>query len=172
MSAPSLHRESTDSLILKVLLCLHVVPTPTLNLSVPSGLLYEGTSQILTCTASLPDTVDTDVNVTVQWIHNGTVMMSDVSSMRSPFISTLTLSPLSMTNAGQYSCVATADSPSHYITTSSQGQSSGVILNVTGISVFHGIIHMHRDSSFLQLCLLLMSLLHSLGTQLLVRTIL
>ena len=118
------------------------MPTPTLDLSVPSGLLYEGTSQILTCTVSLPDTVDTDVNVTVQWMHNGTVtavMISDVSSMTSPFISTPTLSPLSMTDAGQYSCVATAYSSSHYITTSSQGHSSEVILNVTGISVFRGI---------------------------------
>ena len=118
------------------------MPTPTLDLSVPSGLLYEGTSQNLTCTVSLSNTVDTDVNMSVQWIHNGTVtdvMISDVSSMRSPFISTLTLSPLSMTDAGQYSCVANADSSSHYITTSTQGHSPEVILNVTGISIFHGI---------------------------------
>ena len=151
------------------------MPTPTLDLSVvPSGLLYEGTSQTLTCTVSLPDTVDTDVNVTVQWklaTASDRVMISDVSNMRSPFISTLTLSPLSMTDAGQYSCVATAGSSSHYITTSSQGHSSEVILNVTGISIFHG-VQMHRGSSFFQLCLLLMLLLHSLGTQLLVRTIL
>ena len=149
------------------------MPTPTLDLSVPSGLLYEGSSQILTCTVSLPDTVDTDVNVTVQWTiatASDRVMISDVSSMRSPFISTLTLSSLSMTDAGQYSCVATADSSSHYITTSSQGNSSEVILNVTGISIFMVYIPMHRNSSFIQPCLLL--ILHSLGTQLLVRTIL
>ena len=119
---------------------MYIVPTPTLDLSVPSGLLYEGTSQILNCTVSLPDTVDTDVKVTVQWrlaTAGDRVMMSDVSSMRYPFISTLILSPLSMTDAGQYSCVATADSSSPYITTSSQGHSSEVILNVTGISIFH-----------------------------------
>ena len=116
---------------------VQAVPTPTLDLSVPSGPLYEGTSQTLTCTVTLPDTVDTDVNVTVQWTHNGTVtdVMTDGFSMRSPFISTLTLSPLSMTEAGQYSCVATADSSSHYITTSNQGNSSEVILIVTGIYV-------------------------------------
>ena len=112
------------------------MPTPTLDLSVPSDLLYESTSQTLTCTVSLPDTVDIDVNVTVQWTlatASDPVVISNVSSMRPPFISTLTLSPLSMTDAGQYSCVATADSSSHYITTSSQGHSSEVILNVTGI---------------------------------------
>ena len=109
-----------------------------MDLSVPSGPLYEGTSQTLSCTVTLPDTVDTDVNVTVQWTHNGTmtdVMISDVSSMRSPFISTLTLSPLSMTDAGQYSCVATADSSSQYISTS-QESSTGVILNVTGEPIY------------------------------------
>ena len=114
------------------------MPIPTLNLSVPSVPLYEGTSQTLDCTVTLPDTVDTDVNVTIQWTHNGTmtdVMISDVSSMRSPFISTLTLTPLSMTDAGQYSCVATADSSSQYITTSSQGNSSDITLSVTSMSI-------------------------------------
>ena len=119
------------------------MPTPTVDLSVPSGPLYEGTSQALNCTVTLPDTVDTDVNVTVQWIHNDTitdVMISDVSSTTSPFISTLTLSPLSMTDAGQYSCIATADSSSQYITTSPRN-GTGVILNVTGEPIyrFHGV---------------------------------
>ena len=114
------------------------MPTPTLDLSVPSGPLYEGTSQTLNCTVTLPDTVDTNVTVTVQWTHNGTAMSDtmtyDVSSMMLPsFISTLTLSPLSMTDAGQYSCVATADSSSQYISTSSQGTSSDMTLSVTSM---------------------------------------
>ena len=111
------------------------MPTPTLDLSVPSDPLYEGTSQTLNCTVTLPDTVDTDVNVTVQWTHNDTmtdVMISDVYSMRSPFISTLTLSPLSMTDAGQYSCVATADSSSQYISTSPENTTEET-LDVTGM---------------------------------------
>ena len=85
--------------------CVHAVPTPAVTLSVPSGPLYEGTSQTLNCTVTLPDTVDTDVTVAVQWTPDTTsdrVMISAVSSMRSPFISTLTLSPLSMTDATQY----------------------------------------------------------------------
>ena len=126
-----------------------------MDLSVPSGPLYEGTSQTLTCTVTLPNTVDTDVNVTVQWTHNDTVtdVMTDVYSMMLPsFTSTLTLSPLSMTDAGQYSCVATSDSSSHYISTSSQGNSSGVILNVTGMSLsFHG-VHVVEKCSFSSAC--------------------
>ena len=111
------------------------VPTPTLDLSIPSDPLYEGTSRTLTCTVTLPDTVDTDVTVDVQWTSvasSDRVMISPVTSMRSPFISTLTLSPLSMSDAGQYSCVATADSSSQYITASSQGQSSMETLTVAG----------------------------------------
>ena len=112
------------------------VPTPTLDLSVPSGPPYEGTSQTLTCNVTLPDTVDTDVTVDVQWTlpaSSDRVMISAVYSMRPPFISTLTLSPLSMSDAGQYSCEATADSSSQYITASSQGQSQVEPLTVTGM---------------------------------------
>ena len=115
------------------------VPTPTLALSVPSGPLYEGTSLTLTCNITLPDTVDSeDVTVDVQWTpvdSSDRVMISTVSSMRSPFISTLTLSPLKMSDSGQYSCRATATSPSQYITDSSQGHSSLVPLTVTGMYV-------------------------------------
>ena len=87
--------------------------------------------------------------VTVQWTHNGT--MSDVFSMRSPFISTLTLSPLSMTDAGQYSCVATADSSSQYISTSSQGHSSDMTLSVT--SMLTSCIQCHTNGCLLPLAL-------------------
>ena len=122
---------------------LNTVPNPTLTLSIPSGPLYEGTTHTLTCTVTLPDTVDTDVNVTVQWTPQTTsdrVRISPVSSTRSPFVSTLTLSPLSMTDAGQYSCVAIADSASQYITASSQGQSLAETLTVTGMSLSYSVI--------------------------------
>ena len=112
------------------------VPTPTLTLSVPSGPLYEGTSLTLTCNITLPDTVDSEnVTVDVQWspVHSSDrVIISAVSSMRSPFISTLTLNSLIMSDSGQYSCGATATSPSQYITDSSQGHSS-LVVNVTGM---------------------------------------
>ena len=157
-------------------MCLsHTVPTPTLDLSVPSGTLYEGTSHTLTCSVTLPDTVDTDVTVDVQWTpvaSSDRVTISPVTSMRSPFISTLTLSPLSMSDAGQYSCEATADSSSQYITASSQGQSSMEMVTVASklhLNQLHKIIMCCLLS--LQLCLLLMSLSHSLVSLLLVRAI-
>ena len=114
-----------------------LVPTPTLALIVPSGPLYEGTSLTLTCNITLPDTVDSeDVTVDVQWTPVGSsdrVLIHALSSMRSPFISTLTLSPLNMSDSGQYSCKATATSSSHITTDSSQGHSSLVSLTVTGM---------------------------------------
>ena len=48
------------------------VPTPSVSLSVSSGPLYEGTSQTLTCTVTLPEPVDTDVTVGVVWRFTNT----------------------------------------------------------------------------------------------------
>ena len=118
-----------------------IVPTPNSTLSVPSGLLYEGTLQTMTCTVTLPDTVDTDVTVTVDWILNTTTIantsdrniISPVSTMMSSFISLLTFNPFIMNDVGQYSCHATADSSSQYITTSSPDSSSVKTITVTGI---------------------------------------
>ena len=116
----------------------HAVPTPTPYLIVPGDPLYEGTSRTLTCNVTLPDTVDTDVTVDVQWTSvasSDRVMISPVTSMRSPFISTLTLSPLIMSDAGQYSCEATANSTSQYITASNQNQSQVEMLVVASMSL-------------------------------------
>ena len=117
------------------------MPTPNASLGVPSGPLYEGTSQTLTCSVTLPDTVDTDMTVTVDWTLDSTpitsserVVVSPVSSVRSPFMSTLRLSPLIMTDAGQYSCQATATSSSPYITDSGQGHITEEPLTVTGMT--------------------------------------
>ena len=121
------------------------MPTPTSTLSIPSGLLYEGTLQTMNCTVTLPDTVDTDVIVTVDWILHSTntiittsdrIMVSPVSGVMSSFISTLTFNPLIMNDAGQYSCQATADSSSQYITTSSPGNSLVKTITVTGILTY------------------------------------
>ena len=122
-------------------LCVSLpVPTPNSSLSVPSGPLYEGTSQTLTCTVTLPEPVDTNVTVGVVWrftntqiVNSTRIQISPVSSTRSPFTSTLTLSPLSMSDAGQFSCEATADSTFQYITASSLGESQNRTVTVEGM---------------------------------------
>ena len=131
-------------MFLSLPLCLSLpVPTPSVSMSIPSGPLYEGTSQTLTCTVTLPEAVDTDVTVGVVWRFSDTsvapsarAQISSVSSTRSPFTSTLTLSPLSMSDAGQFSCEATADSVSQFITASSVGQSQNRIITVEGMMLF------------------------------------
>ena len=104
------------------------VPPPNVSVSVPSGPLYEGTAQTLTCTATLSPSVDTNTNVTVHWTHNGTNISSDLisqpKSLQPPFTSALTISPLAMADAGTYSCEASADSSSQYIIPSGQGNPS------------------------------------------------
>ena len=113
-----------------------------MSLSVPSGSLYEGTSQTLTCTVTLLEAVDTDVTVGVVWrltntpvVPSNRVEISPVSSTRSPFTSTLTLSPLSMYDAGQLSCEAAADSSSQFITASSLGESQDRMVTVEGMVI-------------------------------------
>ena len=140
------------------------VPTPSVSMSIPSGPLYEGTSQILTCTVTLPDVVDTDVTVGVVWrftdtpvVTSARVQISPVSSTRSPFTSTLILSPLSMSDAGQFSCEATADSLSQFITTSSLGKSQDRAVTVQGMLyspryIQTSSIALMRSSSFSSAC--------------------
>ena len=129
------------SISIYISVCLSLpVSTPSVSLSVPSGPLYDGTSQTLTCTVTLPEPVDSDVTVGVVWrftntqvVNSTSIQIPSVSSTRSPFTSTLTLSPLSMSDAGQFSCEATADSASQYITASSLGESLDKTVNVEGM---------------------------------------
>ena len=128
----------------------HTVPAPAASVGVPSGPLYEGTSQTLTCSVTLPDAVDTNVTVAVDWTLDSTpitpsdrVVVPLASGVMSPFISTLRLRPLVMTDAGQYSCQATAhsSSSSHYITDSSHGNITEETLTVTGNVQHCGPVH-------------------------------
>ena len=109
-------------------------------MSVPTGPLYEGTSQTLNCTATLSPSVDTDITVSVQWTtpdisSSDRITTAHPSSTESPFISTLSLSPLTRDDAGQYSCQVTATSSSPYITNSTPGESEPQPLTVTGMCV-------------------------------------
>ena len=125
-----------------------------------SELLYEGTLQTMTCNVTLPDIVDTNVNVTIDWIlgtniiitTSDRIIISPVSSMMSPFISTLTFNPLIISNAGQYYCQSTADSSSQYITTSTTpGNSLVETIIVTGIHTrthTHTHTHTHTQSLY------------------------
>ena len=54
------------------LLSFHAVPHPTLNITGPPQLIvYEGTNGALTCHILVTITIDTEVNVSAQWIKDG-----------------------------------------------------------------------------------------------------
>ena len=112
------------------------VPTPDVALSIPSGPLYEGTSQTLTCTITLLSPVDTDVIINILWqpdLYNERVSTVSPSSQRSPFTFTLTFNPLVMSDGGPYSCRATATSSYPYINSSSEKRSIRKILTINGM---------------------------------------
>ena len=89
------------------------VPPPPVSLAVPSGTLYEGTSQIFICSISrspLPQQFSlTDVIVEVDWYFNGALLRNiSQSPAVAPANFSLLLDPLSLASAGQYSCRANA----------------------------------------------------------------
>ena len=54
------------------LLSFHAVPPPTLNITGPPQLVvYEGTNGALTCNILVTSTIDTEVNVSAQWVKDG-----------------------------------------------------------------------------------------------------
>ena len=109
---------------------LSAVPAPSVSLSIPSGTLYQGTSVTLTCSATLPSTVDTPVNVSFHWTPDDRFSITPPSTAQSPFISTLTIKPLEST--GYFSCRASANSPSSdYIISSERGDPDEDTVSVT-----------------------------------------
>ncbi len=78
--------------------------------------LYEEEVVILTCEIDVSASVDTAVNVSVVWSGPqgdimstpGRVTVSEVTGT-GPFQSTLTLSSLTTSDSGDYTCTATAD---------------------------------------------------------------
>lgn len=103
------------------------VPALSVSLLYPRGSVYEGTSLTMNCTATLPPSVDTDVNFTVQWTPNlpsGRLNVYNPSThVKNHFNSKLIVSPLIMTDAGWYYCEVTANSSSEYVM-ASRSQSS------------------------------------------------
>ena len=98
----------------------------------PSGTIYESTLLVITCNATLPSVVDTDVTATVTWSGpNGTVIISDgrvtvgqvLFIEKSVFQRKVTFSPVDngdmndgQTNdTGEYTCNTTISSTNQLI---------------------------------------------------------
>ena len=107
MSAPSLHRESTDSLIYTDL------PAPVVSIGGPPGIFREGRGGEdfnLTCNVTVVEYLT--VEPTVQWsggsVGSGNgVMVGDTTHSGVMSMKTLTFSPLCKSHLGLYICQAT-----------------------------------------------------------------
>ena len=109
-------------------------------MKIPNGSIYEGTRQTLTCIVVLPDYVDTDVNVVVEWLFESSPLLSSdrinisqVTIQSFLFFSTLTFSPIGISDTGHYSCQSIFTSLSPHIITSLKGDSDPSLVSMEGM---------------------------------------
>ena len=92
----------------------HIVPTPAVNITSSSGILYAGSEVNLTCIVKISHYIDVDTNLTITWRH-GIYVLTDGSrftiqttaNTNYQYQSNLIISPLSRTSdPGVYRCDA------------------------------------------------------------------
>ncbi len=87
--------------------------------SVPDRTLYTGEDVTLTCDITLDPAVDSEVAVTASWTRSGGPITAGVSDITGsgPYQSTLTLSSLTTSDSGDYTCTASVspDPPSPFL---------------------------------------------------------
>ena len=114
------------------------MPSPQVAITASTSQLYEGTSINLTCSATLDNSIDTDVSVTSVWTGpNGDELTSSSrftvtndGLQSSPYESVLMIDPADDTDTGDYQCSITVSFTSNRIQQSSSNAS--YFLNVTG----------------------------------------
>ena len=114
-----------------MLFFLIIVPPPSISVSLsPSGTIYESTLLVITCNATVPSVVDTDVSATVTWTGPNGIVNTDgrttvdqaVSVDDNVFQSLLTFQPVDngdtdegTNDAGQYTCEMNVSSTDNLI---------------------------------------------------------
>ncbi len=93
--------------------CLSPVPPPSVTVSAdPDRTLYTDEDVSLTCDITLDPAVGSEVAVTASWTGPGgpiTTGVSDISGSGLAYQSTLTLSSLTTSDSGLYTCTASVD---------------------------------------------------------------
>ena len=113
---------------------LFSVPRPRVNITLTSGgTIYAGTNLSIACDILISTAVDTDIFINVTW-QNGTstisnlterVFISSISGTKPLFTSTLLIHPLiDVDNAQNFTCEASVQSNSSFVTSSSAGEGS------------------------------------------------
>ena len=107
-----------------------------MSVDVPSTPLYTGTILTLTCIITVIEQVDTDVTATVTWTGPGDMELPDddrITVMQpSSLVSTLTFTPLTTADAGDYTCEATVSSNSPEFVSESTAAMDMLTLTVEG----------------------------------------
>ena len=93
--------------------CSHIYTVPPPDMAVTAAYttpLYAGSSLTLTCTVTLDPNVDKDETITTSWsgpsyISGERFLVTAASGSGSTYTSTLTISSLTVQDAGTYTCV-------------------------------------------------------------------
>ena len=100
-------------MIVTVISVMCTVPVPSVVIE-EVGMPFNGTQFILSCIVTVDNTVDTDINISSQWLENrATVMTGDTISISESSegmdivqIHNLTFNPLRSHDQGMYTCTA------------------------------------------------------------------
>ena len=95
----------------------------------PSGILFVNQSVTLTCTATLPESVDTSVIAVVTWTGPRGNLFNITMATQETYTNTATVNALQTTDSGSYTCSAIArpDVPSTFVAASTNTTS---VLNI------------------------------------------
>ena len=94
-------------------------------MSTPNEMIFAGSSPLLTCTVTLPSSVDINVTVDIQWagpaeIVNETYLSLTHNQYRSTVV-------IDKARAGNYTCSATVSSMSQFISGSKELSNSNTV---------------------------------------------
>ena len=123
----------------------HTVPQPTVIITgPPQPIIYEGTDGTLTCHILVTSTIDTEVNVSAQWVKDGEevasnnrISLSEVSRnelSNHEYQFSMSISPFSsLADPGHYTCEFTITPIENDIYLSATEASEAYLLSVAGI---------------------------------------
>ena len=110
---------------------LSSVPAPTtVTVTPPVGMIIAGSSPSLTCTVELDTAVDVPVNVSTEWSSPDMTTVSPTSSVMESLTRYTVMANVDAARSGSYTCQASIDSSSQFITGS--GETSGSITITVG----------------------------------------
>lgn len=106
------------------------VPAPTaVTIAPPVDMIIAGSSPSLTCTVDLSPAVDVPVIVNVEWTGPDMTMVTPSSSVMESLTRYTVMGSVDAARNGSYTCRASIDSSSQFIT------GSGIMLGSTTITV-------------------------------------